>query len=57
MKWLTTNPDKPGKYIVETISHFWTSLGTRSKTQKLESIWNGNSWNFTNQTFIRYLKE
>lgn len=57
MEWLTTNPEKPGRYIVETISYFWTNMLTRSKNHRLEAYWNGKSWNFTNQTFVKYLKE
>ena len=50
MEWLTTNPKSPGKYIVETK----TRMGN---TNRIESYWNGESWSFTNQVFVRYLKE
>jgi hypothetical protein len=50
MEWLTTNPESPGKYIVETK----TRMGN---TNRFESYWNGESWSFTNQVFVRYLKE
>lgn len=50
MEWLTTNPKNPGKYIVETK----TRMGN---TNRFESYWNGESWSFTNQVFVRYLKE
>lgn len=50
MEWININPDKPGKYIVETK----TMIGN---TNRLESYFNGKSWGFTNQIFIKYLKE
>ena len=50
MEWVTHNPKKPGKYIVETR----TMMGN---TNKFESYWNGKSWSFTNQTFVKYLKQ
>jgi hypothetical protein len=50
MEWTNISPEKPGKYIVETK----TMMGN---TQRLESYWNGKSWSFTNQVFVRYLKE
>ena len=50
MKWINTNPDKPGKYIVKTK----TMMGN---TNKFESYFNGKTWSFSNQTFVEYLKE
>jgi hypothetical protein len=50
MEWVTSNPSKEGKYIVETK----TKMGN---TKRLEAYWNGKSWSFTNQLFVRYLKE
>lgn len=50
MQWTTDNPEKPGKYIVETR----TMMGN---TNRFESYWNGKSWRFTNQVFVKYLKE
>jgi hypothetical protein len=50
MEWSTSNPEKPGKYVVETK----TMMGN---THRLESYWNGKSWNFSNQKFVKYLKE
>jgi hypothetical protein len=50
MEWLTTNPEKPGKYLVETIT-------TMGNTNRFESYWNGDKWSFNNQTFVKYLKE
>ena len=50
MKWIASNQITPGKYLVETK----TSIG---RIQRLESYWNGKSWDFTNQIFVKYLKE
>lgn len=50
MEWITSNPDQPGKYIVETK----TMMGN---IHRIESFWNGKGWSFTNQTFVRFLKE
>jgi hypothetical protein len=50
MEWTTANPIREGKYVVETK----TAMG---RIQRLESYWNGKSWSFTNQVFLRYLKE
>ena len=50
MEWIASNPITPGKYLVETK----TSIG---RIQRLESYWNGKSWRFTNQIFVKYLKE
>ena len=50
MKWLANNPKEEGKYIVETK----TMMGN---IHRLESYWNGKSWSFTNQSFVRYLNE
>jgi hypothetical protein len=51
MKWRTDNPPVTGKYIVETKSTFKGSI------KRLESSWNGKSWNFSNQLFYRWLDE
>ena len=50
MQWLNYNPNIPGKYIVETRTKM-------NNIHRFEAYWNGKSWNFSNQTFIRYLKE
>ena len=50
MEWVNTNPDKPGKYIVETK----TMLGN---CNRFEAYYNGKTWSFDNQTFVKYLKE
>ena len=50
MEWLATNPKELGTYIVETR----TMMG---RTNKFSSYWNGKSWSFTNQIFVKYLKE
>ena len=50
MQWINSNPEKPGKYIVETK----TMMGN---TNRFESYFNGKAWRFTNQVFVRYLKE
>lgn len=50
IEWTTDNPEKPGKYIVETRT-------TMGNTNRFESYWNGKSWRFTNQVFVKYLKE
>ena len=50
MEWLTSNPEKKGNYIVETK----TTMGRKNR---FESYWNGKSWSFTNQVFVKYLKE
>lgn len=50
MEWVSTNPEKPGNYIVETI----TMMGNRNR---FEAHYNGKTWSFTNQTFVKYLKE
>ena len=50
MEWINTNPNKPGKYLVEVK----TMMGN---THRIESYWNGKHWNFNNQTFVKYLKE
>jgi len=51
MKWRTDNPPVVGKYIVETKSTFKGSI------RRIESSWNGKSWNFTNQLFVCWLDE
>jgi hypothetical protein len=50
MEWLTSEPEKPGKYIVETK----TMMGNRNV---IEAFWNGEGWSFTRQTFVKYLKQ
>lgn len=50
MDWIYTDPVKPGKYIVTTV----TPMGNFNK---FESTWNGKRWNFSNQIFIKYLNE
>ena len=50
MEWVNTNPNKPGKYIVETKT-------TMGNVNRFEAYFNGKSWSFTNQIFVRYLKE
>ncbi|TXG83056.1 MAG: hypothetical protein E6R13_04265 [Spirochaetes bacterium] len=50
MEWLSTHPDKPGKYLVVTR----TMMGN---INRIEATWNGKSWSFTNQVFVKYLKE
>ena len=50
MEWTTDQPELPGKYIVETK----TMMGN---SNKFEAYFNGKSWSFTNQIFVRYLKE
>jgi hypothetical protein len=50
MRWNTDSPKAPGKYVVETR----TMMG---RIQRIESNWNGKSWGFTNQLFVRYLDE
>lgn len=50
MEWIYNNPVRPGKYIVTTITDF-------KNTHVLEAIWNGKRWNFSNQVFVKYLKE
>ncbi len=50
MEWLYTNPTKPGKYIVTTVTKM-------NNHNTFESYWNGNNWSFSNQTFVKYLKE
>lgn len=50
MEWLSTQPEKPGKYLVVTR----TMMGN---INRLEATWNGKSWSFTNQVFVKYLKE
>jgi hypothetical protein len=49
MDWIYTNPEKPGKYVVQTKSTL--------KTHTLSSQFNDNGWSFKNQVFYRYLKE
>lgn len=48
LNWLYTVPNEIGHYIVETKS-------TMGRLQRLEAFWNGSSWNFTNQEFVRRL--
>ena len=48
--WSAKNPKKEGFYVVKTK----TSMG---RTNVLFSYWNGKNWNFTNQSFVEYLKE
>ena len=50
MEWIDKQPEIAGKYIVETK----TQMGN---IRRLEAYWNGKSWNFTNQKFVKYLKE
>ena len=50
MEWMIDTPITSGVYLVETK----TGMG---RIQRFDSYWNGKSWSFTNQTFLRYLKE
>lgn len=52
MEWITESPkeEEVGKYIVETKS-------MAGNLRRLESFWNGKKWDFSNQTFVKYLKE
>lgn len=50
MEWVNKQPEKSGKYVVETK----TQMGN---THRIEAYWNGKSWNFSNQLFVKYLKE
>jgi hypothetical protein len=50
IEWVSSQPEKAGKYVVETK----TQMGN---VHRIESHFNGKSWNFTNQIFIKYLKE
>jgi len=49
MEWLTSEPEQPGTYIVETK----TMMNNRNV---IEAYWNGEGWSFTRQTFVKYLK-
>lgn len=50
MTWEYKNPDKPGKYVVQTK----TKMGY---TNTMSANWTGQKWSFQNQIFYRYLKE
>ena len=50
MEWMTDKPKLPGKYIVETKT-------TMGNVNRFEAYFNGRTWSFTNQTFVKYLKE
>lgn len=50
MKWIYENPDEPGKYIVVTYTK-------KLNSNILYTFWNGKNWNFSNQIFIKYLRE
>jgi hypothetical protein len=50
MEWIYISPVETGEYVVTTI----TPMGNFNV---LLSYWNGKRWNFSNQTFVKYLKE
>ena len=50
MEWIYTSPVETGEYVVTTV----TPMGNFNV---LLSYWNGKRWNFSNQTFVKYLKE
>lgn len=50
MEWISSEPEIPGKYLVETR----TGMG---RVNRFFSYWSGKHWSFTNQTFVKYLKE
>ena len=50
MEWISSLPENPGKYIVETRT-------TMGNTNRFDAHFNGENWNFKNQTFVKYLKE
>lgn len=50
MKWIYTDPVKPGKYIVTTVTKM-------NNFNVLNSYWNGKRWDFSNQIFVKWLRE
>ena len=52
LNWTTDIPTEIGEYLVETRGlHRIPSMGNK----RLLAFWNGKSWSFTNQTFVRRL--
>jgi hypothetical protein len=51
MGWSYDNPDKPGKYVVQTKSTVLKTIHT------LSAQFSNDKWSFKNQVFYRYLKE
>lgn len=50
LNWTTDKPTEIGEYLVETKGESPIKIPHR-----LLAYWNGNSWNFTGQTFVRRL--
>ena len=52
LNWTTDTPTEIGEYLVETRGlHRIPSMGNK----RLLAFWNGKSWSFTNQTFVKRL--
>ncbi len=50
--WTKQQPTEIGEYLVETRGlHRIPSMGNK----RLLAFWNGKSWSFTNQTFVKRL--
>lgn len=50
LNWTTDKPTEIGEYLVET-----EGMSPIKIKHRLLAYWNGNSWNFTGQTFLRRL--
>lgn len=50
MEWSNTLPTKEGKYIVQTKSMM-------GNFRVIEAYYNGKHWNFSNQIFVKYIKD
>lgn len=50
LNWTTDTPTEIGEYLVET-----EGISPIKIKHRLLSFWNGKSWNFTGQTFVRRL--
>lgn len=50
LNWTTDAPTEIGEYLVET-----EGMSPIKIKHRLLAFWNGKSWNFTNQTFVKRL--
>ena len=50
LNWTTDTPTEIGEYLVET-----EGMSPIKIKRRILAFWNGKSWSFTNQTFVRRL--
>ena len=50
LNWTTDTPTEIGEYLVET-----EGMSPIKIKHRLLAFWNGKSWSFTNQTFVKRL--